>query len=133
MYCDIIFSVSEVILNKLNKYKLKSFFINHGLSQEYTNLAKERLSKTALANKKKYKVQIAYVGNLLLKSLDRKVCEKIIEHDPVIDFTFYGASRFLDSNLSGFNDQTKIDFIKLLESLPNVLLKGSTPSMDISK
>jgi len=129
---NIVFSVSEIILDKLKEYRYKSFFINHGLSHEFVDLAKERLLKIASTIKTENKVKVAYVGNLLLKSLDRKICKKIIEQNPDIDFNFYGAFKFSDSNLSGYIDNTTIDFIKFLELSPNVILKGSTPSKEIA-
>jgi len=115
---DFIFSVSDIIIDKLKKItdKKNIHFINHGLSEYFVNFRK---NKEVL----KDKITAYFVGNILLKTLDRNAAKKIISENPNILFVFIGA--YTSSNILSTVNIEAADFISFLKNSKNVTLKGS--------
>lgn len=126
---DLVLSVSQIMLNELKGFAEKTYFINHGLSNDSAVVAERLIENSIVANSKKEVIQVCYIGNLLIKSLDRVVCKDIIASNSHINFTFYGAYQLDESNLSGDNSNETNEFIEFLKLQENVVLKGTvTPS-----
>lgn len=126
---DVIFSVSDAILNKCKNYNVNKpmFFINHGLSEKYVNNIHKNITNT------KNKANICYIGNLRIASLDTITFEKIIEENPNIIFSFFGAYKIDESNVGGSGSENNNKFITFLENKKNVVLKGPLSPSDIVK
>ena len=115
---DIVLSVADFLLKDFRLYNSNCHFINHGLSKTYENAApiyKRDATK---------KIKVGYVGNMLRPDIDHPIFLKIIEENPEVDFVIWGSTKYehLDWKISG--QKEVIDFIKKLEQLPNVQLRG---------
>ena len=114
---DIIFSVTQEILDKYKKYNVRRSFINHGLADEFTEVVTNvemRLGRT----------QAGMSGNLLRTDLDRKTLLKIVQDNPDVDFHFFGSHKAKESNISGKTDADTEMFLKELHSFSNVNMHG---------
>lgn len=129
---DLVLSVSSSILYDM-EISNKSYFINHGLSDFFATKAYELGSSSLEYKKENSKVKVAYIGNLLIKSLDRKVFKEIIIENPHVEFVLFGSYEFSDSNLGSFYSQETEKFIEFLKQQENVLLKGVFHSNLLSK
>ncbi len=116
---NFVFSVSDVIIDKLQKYRVnkKVYFVNHGLSAYFLN---EQVLKENITNTK---IKVFFVGNVLLNSLDREITKQIIKQNPNIQFVFIGAYTF--SNISGNVNDEDEEFVMFLKKTKNIELKGS--------
>ena len=122
----IAFSVSPGILEMIDKPDLPKYFINHGLSSLFT-----QLHKKGSVEKESEAINIGYVGNLLIHSLDYELFYKILSQNPTVSFHLIGpyeANSQLDSEDTGEAG----DFIKKVKALQNVRLYGSKNSSEIA-
>lgn len=126
---DIIFSASSKILNLHSELDVPKFFINHGLSHDFKNLAEELIKKPLEEAEEngRAKVRIGYVGNLSHPAIDKKTLEVIISRSKDCEFHFFGPYSSQDKDL---NSET-IKFISFLKAAPNVILYGITTSTKI--
>lgn len=83
---DIIFSVSTLILNKIN-INVPKYFINHGLSNTFLKRAYKNLEENIFVKSIK---NIGYSGNLNITALNYKLFESIVEKYNQINFHFIG-------------------------------------------
>lgn len=120
---DIVFSVSENILNFFRHSKTPFYFINHGISEGLEKLAKKVILNTEEA-KKRDKIQIGYIGNLLMEHIDHNGFMRIINDNPELRFEIWGP--YLNNiNVDSKSINLKItNFIRFLSSSPNVILHG---------
>jgi hypothetical protein len=117
---DIIFSTSTDILDRYTGAGIPSFFIEHGLANEFISV-KPEVSVTDSP------VRIGYSGNLLRHDVDRSVFLKIIRENPSVIFECWGSSGLNDRNLDGSVDDLTLRFINELKACPNVVVHGSVP------
>lgn len=113
---DIIFSVTNEILEKYQAIPAPRYFINHGLAEYFltpTNRKKEDEN-----------IRVGFSGNLLVNYLDRETLVKIITENPEIHFQFWGAYEMKQSNIGGADNTDTREFILNLKSWRNVTLCG---------
>ncbi|THU41517.1 glycosyltransferase [Niastella caeni] len=114
---DIIFSVTNEILNKYKFCNLPSFFVHHGVSPLFF-----RENGMVVKNDP---VKVGLSGNLLRKDIDRNILLTIIQQNPQIVFECWGSYEVKQSNIGGDTELSGIAFIDTLKSMPNVILHGT--------
>lgn len=114
---DKIFSVSTNIVDKFNRAGLECFFINHGLSGEFAELAQQRMQSGTL-NESNVPLKFGYSGNLFIRFLDIPVIQQLISENPGIEFHFFGNTKFDTSN------EKHVGWWQFLQSASNVKLHG---------
>lgn len=114
---DILFSVTKEILEKYHASGIPSYFINHGLADEF--IPEEKAPRST-----KRPISIGMSGNLLRPDLDRKILLKIIRENPEAIFHFFGSYSIDQSNIGAATGKEAELFIETLKSLPQVVLHG---------
>jgi glycosyltransferase involved in cell wall biosynthesis len=114
---DILFSVTREIIEKYKGFNIPSYFINHGLADEFIHVKGNHESGSG-------PVKVGMSGNFLRPDIDRPVILRIIRENPEIQFHFYGAYRSADSNIGTGDDPLTGDFIRQLQALGNLFLHG---------
>ncbi len=119
-----IITLSEVIKVKLQKETPQKniHFIGHGLNKDFAEQAKSYLQN--IKTRTQQQTNACFIGNLMIKSLDRNTFRAIIEQNQNVKFTFYGSYILRDANIGGEESQETIPFSDFLKLQPNVLLAG---------
>lgn len=117
---DIIFSVSQQILNDYKVLDIPKFLINHGLSKEFIELA----NQCGVLNTNRVRKKICYIGNLLIPSLDRSIIKEIIVAHPALDFIFIGPYEKGNNNIISEYKAVDNEFVNYLKRFHNVILLG---------
>jgi len=112
---DFNFTVAENILEKFYFKNPPSFFINHGLPDLFYNEIEFNIKNAK-------SIKFAYVGNLMIRGLDKQNIIKIIVQNPTIQFDFYGS----------YSNEKGDDFITFLENETNATLKGIKSSSELA-
>jgi hypothetical protein len=81
-----LFTVSHIIQKKFQKNGIECEWINHGLSKEFIQIARENQAFCAESNN----IKVGYSGNLMIPFLDIPVLKEIIRSHPEIEFNFFG-------------------------------------------
>lgn len=123
---NIIFSVTQEILDKYKKFNIAKYFINHGVADEFL-LAVETSQQHA------GKIRIGFSGNLTRSDIDREVLLQIINENPGMIFDFWGGYNFKQSNIGGAQDKATEAFIATLQQLNNVELHGAVAPVQLAK
>ena len=123
---DILFSVTTEILEKYKKFKIPSYFVNHGLPEEFI-ISEQQAGSSGTT------IKIGMSGNLLRSDLDRKILLQIIRENPDHDFHFFGSYKFSQSNIGASSDKQTVRFIEALKSFPRVVLHGVLKTTDLAK
>lgn len=123
---NVIFSVTQEIIDKYGAYKIPKLFINHGVAGYFLN---KEIGTGVNAT-----VQIGLSGNFFRPDIDRQTLVKIIKQHPAVHFNFWGSANFKRSNAQGSfndclgghnNDSSTLQFMDELSNLPNVIMHGS--------
>lgn len=122
---DIIFSVTNEILNKFRSLNIPLFFLNHGVSEMF--LAEQPV------NGSNEVTSIGLSGNFLRPDIDRATLLKIIASNKDVEFHFWGSIGKTDSNLVGGADTSATQFISDLEQNENVVLHGAVPPKQLAE
>jgi hypothetical protein len=123
---DFVFSVSDIIVKKFVDEGVDCHFINHGLSSDFAEVAKQRLSEEVVY-KKGEPVKVAYAGNLFIKFLHFGVFKELIQRNRDIEFHLFGGTRFNAA------DPQLVDWDKFLKSSSNVKVHGFTQPVELAK
>jgi hypothetical protein len=115
--CDIIFSITNEILDKYAYLNVPKYFIHHGLSEEFIHHTSDKLINDGI-------VRVGLSGNLLRPDIDIKCLLKIIEENPEIIFEFWGSYQINQSNIGGSIDTAMSQFVEKLQIAKNVVLHG---------
>ncbi len=115
---DAVFSVSEKILANFRHLNVPRWFINHGLSRPFEEVA--RNPSVDSANRRAPRV--GYAGNLMQIPVNRPVLRAMIESNPGAEFHFWGT---FEATIEDSADST--DFVEFLRGRPNVTLHGPVP------
>ncbi len=127
---DIVFSVSEEILQQYTRTGVPKVLINHGLAEVYAQAA----ARTDFTRKTGRPLKIGYIGNLLIPSLDRQSLQAIVEKYPDIEFHFIGPYSSKDNNIDCPTDnETDRDFVSFLQNRKNVVLHGTMSAAEIAE
>ncbi len=78
-------------------------------------------------------LRVGYVGNLLMKYVDRATVSKIVKKHPGIEFHFWCPRTPAESDVSSANSVEVREFVQILASSRNVLLHGPLPSERLAK
>jgi len=120
---DIIFTVSDLIKEKLS-YKGKNCFkLNHGIGDHFISHKKIPIKKIT----KSGKINVGCVGNLHYPYLDISTFKQIISENNEVNFFFIGP--YENSNLSKI--KRNAGFVAYLKERKNVYLLGSKPSKEL--
>ena len=122
---DILFSVTDEIIEKYKFYKIPGYFINHGISNRFLNL---KNTGKALGN-----VRVGFSGNLLRSDIDRETFIQIIQENLNLIFECWGNYDLKEANIGGNEDKDSLRFIYELKTAPNVILHGVVPSNNLPK
>jgi hypothetical protein len=131
---DIMFAVSNTILKEFATYSLPKYFINHGISEEVEKVAIDNIRKLDIIDANKLqnnKINVGYVGNLLIDIIQHNIIKQIISENPDVIFNFWGPNCPDKSNLGGKLTKNIQDFISFLEKSPNVILHGIKKTSDL--
>ena len=121
---DVLFSVTNEILDKYKDYHLPAMFVNHGVSELFINEHPDL--------QREGKIQVGISGNFLRPDIDWSTLFKIIKGNKDVIFNFYGAFDKSDSNLSDNRVvETNQQKQKLL-TLENVVLHGVVGSKTLA-
>jgi hypothetical protein len=116
--CDIIFSVTNEILEKYKNFSAPKYFINHGVSEEF-------LRPVDVDNIFGDPIHVGFSGNLLRNDIDKTTLQKIIEENENIIFDFFGSYKKSQTNIGGSENSESEKFISFLQSKKNVTLHGT--------
>ncbi len=112
--CDIILSVSNMILDRFNPFDKIRVKINHGLASHFLKDPDE-----SVMVKKTSRLRVGYVGNLDNWCIDRPTLLAIVKNNENIDFDFIGPY--------GKNSSLALS----LKHLKNARLIGKVPSSEL--
>jgi len=112
---DCVFSVSEKILANFRRMNVPRWFINHGLSRPFEEIARS----PAVDSTNRRGPRVGYAGNLMQKPVNRPVLGAMVESNPEAEFHFWGT-------FAGTAEDSPdwIHFVKFLRGKPNVILHG---------
>lgn len=99
---DAVISVANEILQQFKMINKNCFLINHGLNKHYENAARKKLKALEQQNINTIvdkRIQVGYIGNLLMSFLDELNLKKTVLENPNVDFHFWGAYSKENNNL----------------------------------
>lgn len=128
---DICFGVSDSIVELLEAHGRKAFFINHGLNDEFRQLALSELSVVEERPKPQHRLKAGYMGSLFMEALDVTIMQQVIEQNPEVDFVFWGQYQRNEDNMVAYEDEKIFAFIRFLKQQPNVFLRGPKVSKEL--
>ena len=115
---DLVVSVAEGILEPFRKMNPRCLLINHGLNRSYENFAVKKLEALKLQKSEDYenfnRVQVGYIGNLMIPYLCHQELKRVVVDNPGIDFHFWGAYSSKENNLMATYDQVIHDSIQYI-------------------
>ena len=123
---DAIISVSQLILDHYKNTQPPKLLLQHGLGEYFAEIARTKLMSHNTEIKLYDKPKIGYMGNLLIKGLNRELIIKLIKQYPDNEFHFWGPYTLKGNNLTAdtsVNDEIS-KFINLLTIQKNVILHG---------
>ncbi len=123
---NILFSVTKEILEKYQSSGIPSYFVNHGLAEEFLTRQPHVISDNG-------RINIGMSGNLLRTDLDRPILIQIIRENPDAQFHFFGSYEAKDSNIGAGVDPATREFIVQLKAFKNVILHGVLETKDLSE
>jgi hypothetical protein len=122
---SVLFSVTQEILDKYSNLKIPSYFVNHGLADEFVAFQPVSFLKEG-------KIHVGMSGNLLRRDLDRGVLLQILEENPNLVFHFFGTYIINDPNFGGHDPDTAL-FIEKLKTYRQVILHGVLRTADLAR
>jgi len=118
---DIIFSVTNEILQKYHAFKIPKYFINHGVSEKFLSLPNSDYTPSS-------PLRIGISGNFLRGDIDRNTLISIIGENPEVRFDCWGSYLPGQTNIGGNEDTGTLEFCGQLQQFPNVKLYGAVTS-----
>jgi hypothetical protein len=122
----ILFSVTHEIIDKYTAQQIPSYFVNHGLADEF-------VSDQPPVLRQEKTVHAGMSGNLLRQDLDRKILLQIIQENPAVIFHFYGSYKPDDSNIGAGTDSATRVFIDALARFTHVKLHGVMKTSELAR
>lgn len=115
--CDYLFSISVNIIHKLKKAGYNCHFINHGLSEAFASVARNRLVHFK-GWERSGNIKAAYSGNLFIPFLNIPLFKKIILENPECEFQLFGSTNYDKKN------PVHNDWYRFLQEAENVTVFG---------
>lgn len=123
---DIIFSVTNEILEKYQHLKVPTHFINHGVSEDF-------ITDMVIKDSSSVKLHVGFSGNLLRTDLDHPTLLKIVTENPDIQFEFWGSYKESPVVKGNGTEQEANIFVRQLKALPNATLHGAINPKHLAK
>lgn len=120
---DIIFSVTNEILDKYDGYKVPKMFVNHGVSDEFIGVAKSNATPG---------FNVGLSGNFLRKDIDWTTLYEIVSKHKEITFNFYGAFNKAGANVSDANMDHIDDHREKVQNAANTKVHGIVGTGDLA-
>jgi hypothetical protein len=124
-HADVVLSVSDDILAKVQRHRTPQLRIEHGLGREFVALAQRRLAEPLYRSRSPLKV--AYVGNLQMPYIDRPTMLEVIASNQEVEFHLWGPRTNAESNLGSDSSGENEQFISALQARQNVVFHGAVP------
>ena len=99
---DIIFSISNNILEKFRHINVPRFFINHGLSSHFMQ---------EIVYKSDKNLRFAYIGNLSMKGIDQDSLYQVVTGFTNVSFHLYGNYKEKDNLVVSLLKQPNVEFL----------------------
>ncbi|MFN2601763.1 MAG: hypothetical protein ABR582_03280 [Gemmatimonadaceae bacterium] len=119
---DAVFSVSEKILANFRNVDVPRWFINHGLSRPF-----EEIARNPVDTRNGRQPTVGYAGNLMRKPVNRTVLRAMVETNPGVAFHFWGTSEGTVKV-----DAEAIHFVDFLRGAQNVILHGAVTPEELA-
>ncbi|HEY4062596.1 MAG TPA: hypothetical protein VGM30_11875 [Puia sp.] len=124
---DVVISISDLILDQYSRKGVPKLRLNHGLGGPFVSVAKAKSP-----DRNNEKIQVGYVGNLTLDSIDRGVLRRIISENPDVVFNLVGPISGKNNNLGlGVEEEEIAGFLQELKEMGNITLHGIRPQSEI--
>ncbi|MDE3250401.1 MAG: hypothetical protein KGO82_17195 [Bacteroidota bacterium] len=123
---DIIFSVTNEILDKYAHLSTPRYFINHGLTNEFLGSSVQEKAADIKT------VRAGFSGNLLRNDIDREAMLQIIRENGEVVFECWGSYKVGDSNIGGSENREQVAFIRELQQCSNVVLHGAVGTKELA-
>ena len=121
----ILFSATREIIEKYKRFGIPSFFINHGLAEEF-------ICEEGLPIAPHHPINVGLSGNFLRPDLDRKILMQIINENPDLVFHFFGSYTAAQSNIGAASDADTNLFISRLAEYRNIKMHGVLNTIDLA-
>ncbi len=121
---NVIFSVTNEILQKYNKFDTPKLFTNHGVSDIF-------LKDTGYTCDEQ-NIQIGLSGNFFRPDIDWPTLLKIIDENPTVTFNFWGAVAGQKTNMIGDAYSGEANHPDV-SNKKNVILHGSVPPSKLAE
>jgi hypothetical protein len=125
---DIIFSVTQEILEKYASLGIPKHFINHGVSEDFLLPVPVNGTHTCQGP-----LQIGFSGNLLRPDIDKDILLQLVRDNGDHMFNFWGSYTLESTNIGGRMDIATVSFIKALQQQQNVVLHGVVSPHQLAK
>jgi hypothetical protein len=122
---DVIFSVTQEILQKYSAMPASRHLINHGLAGYFLEPAKPVRPEGDA-------VRVGLSGNFLRGDVDRETLLTIIRENPEVVFECWGSYTMAQSNIAGSDDEPTRAFIAELQQRLNVVMHGAVPAQTLA-
>jgi hypothetical protein len=123
---QIIFSVTQEILDKYSGFKVPKYLINHGVAEYFIIPAQTKAESN-------HSIHVGFSGNLMRLDIDREIFLHIISENPTIIFECWGSYQMKQSNIGGQENEEVNKFIQSLQAMKNVVLHGVVDAMALAK
>src|SRR5258708_22709995 len=120
---DAVFSVSEKILENFRHLKVPRWFINHGLSRPFEEIARNPTVDPAAGRLPR----VGYAGNLMRRPVNRSVLRAMVESNREVEFHFWGTAEPTDEA-----DAEAIRFVEFLRGAQNVIVHGAVSPVELA-
>jgi hypothetical protein len=101
---NIIFAVTNEILQKYSHYNIPKHFINHGVTENF-------LAET-ISEKSNDPIRIGFSGNMLRNDIDRDILLQIVQENQRCIFEFWGSYTTEQANIGGQDDVPTKKFLR---------------------
>ncbi len=117
---DLVVSVAEELLSQFRPLNKNCLLINHGLNNSYRayalkNAAALLQQDEIVVQNKSSRIQVGYIGNLLIPALYEEGLLEIVTKHPDIDFHFWGAHEAAGNNLLASYDNKIFETIQFIK------------------
>lgn len=124
---DLVLSVSAGVVSQMEALGVPAWFINHGLSEPFAEVAREWTEIIEPGGNRRPRA--GYAGNLMHPPVNRPVLRNIILGHPGVQFHFWGPYTAESRREQPSLEQSFVDF---LMDRPNVVLHGSVSTMALA-
>ena len=118
---DVVFSVSDLLLERFKDLLTPRYFINHGLAGHFIDVPG---GTPEILPGNEFGFKVGLVGNIVFRHMDVDILKKIVYSFPEVGFYFIGPT--VSTHPSG-----NTDWIKEISALPNTFFLGKKTSAQL--